>query len=469
MMKRRITGITGMIFMVCVGQNHHIMKPIYIASIWLIAVCIAAACNSSEDNSKERQEYAGNRDTVSQAAGDSTVLPAPFATPSVEHFADVTGWPEGKTPIAPAGFTVSKFADGLENPRWIYVAPNGDIFVCETNGKNDLIKTVKAVVSGKAKAGNVDDNSSANRITVFRETGGTVQKTAFLTGLNHPLGMLVLGNYFYVANNDAVWRFPYKTGDLKINGKGEKILSLPAGPGHWTRNILSSRDGKKIYVAVGSGSNVAEKGMEQEQRRADILEINPDGSGERIYASGLRNPVGMGIAPGTNTLWTAVNERDELGDELVPDYITSVKDGGFYGWPYSYWGQHEDPRMKDKQQPALVQKAIVPDVSAGPHTASLGLVFDEQNQMPGRYSGGAFIGQHGSWNRSQLSGYQVAFVPFKNGRPAGKMEPFLTGFIGNEAERKVYGRPVGVAITQNGDLLVADDASNTIWRVRPGQ
>ena len=228
---------------------------------------------------------------------------------------------------------------------------------------------------------------------------------------------------------------------------------------------MASADGKRIFVTVGSGSNVAEHGMQNEVRRANILEINPDGSNEIVYASGLRNPQGMGFAPGTHTLWVAVNERDELGDDLVTDYITSVQQGGFYGWPYSYWGQHEDPRLKDKQRLDLVKKAIVPDVSMGAHTASLGLAFDEKGVMPGKYKNGVFVGQHGSWNRSCFSGYQVAFVPFKNGKPIGEKTPFLNGFIADEAAKKVYGRPVGVAFTQQGDLLVADDAGNTIWRV----
>jgi glucose/arabinose dehydrogenase len=243
-------------------------------------------------------------------------------------------------------------------------------------------------------------------------------------------------------------------------------LELPAGGynNHWTRNLIAGKDGSKIYVSVGSGSNVAEHGLENEVRRANILEINPDGSGEKIYAGGLRNPVGMAWAPGTNTLWTAVNERDELGDELVPDYITGVKPGDFYGWPFSYFGQHEDPRMKDKQRPDLVKSSIVPDVPLGSHTASLGLAFDEKGAFPPKYKGGAFVGQHGSWNHSKLVGYKVVFVPFSNGRPSGPPEEFLTGFITGK-ENKVYGRPAGVAFTPNGSLLVADDASNTIWRV----
>ena len=278
--------------------------------------------------------------------------------------------------------------------------------------------------------------------------------------------MLVIGDSFYVANTDGLIRYPYKPGNTKITAAGTKILSLPAGGynNHWTRNLIANADNSKIYVSVGSGSNVGENGMEHEVRRANILEINPDGTGETIYASGLRNPVGMAWAPGSSTLWTAVNERDGLGDNLVPDYITSVKKGGFYGWPYSYFGQHEDPRMKGLK-PDLVAKAIVPDVPVGSHTASLGLAFYTGNKFPEKYSNGAFIGQHGSWNRSELSGYKVAFVPFKDGKPSGPLQDFLTGFVANVEKGEVYGRPVGVAVAADGALLVADDVSHTIWRV----
>jgi glucose/arabinose dehydrogenase len=290
----------------------------------------------------------------------------------------------------------------------------------------------------------------------------------FKEKLNQPLGMLILGNSFYVANTDALLRFDYKPGDTKLIGEGQKIVSLPAGGynNHWTRNIISNKEGTKIYISVGSGTNVAEKGMEVEKRRANILEINPDGSGERIYASGLRNPVGMDWAPGTQTLWTAVNERDNLGDDLVPDYLTSVKEGGFYGWPYSYFGQNRDPRMEKDPRPDLVEKAIVPDVSLGAHTASLGLAFYNKLSFPKRYHNGAFIAQHGSWNRSTLVGYKVVFVPFNSGKPSGKPEDFLTGFISDITKDEVHGRPVGIAILNDGSMLVSDDASNIIWRVK---
>jgi glucose/arabinose dehydrogenase len=289
-------------------------------------------------------------------------------------------------------------------------------------------------------------------------------RETFLTGLNQPFGMLMLGNSFYVANTDGLLRFPYQPDQTKMTAAGQKIMNLPAGGynNHWTRNLLASPDGKKIYISVGSGSNVGENGMEHEVRRACILEINPDGTGERVFATGLRNPVGMDWQPTTKTLYTAVNERDELGDDLVPDYLTSVKEGAFYGWPYAYYGQNEDPRRKG-ERPDLVKKTVMPDVPLGAHTASLGLVFYDGTTFPAKYHDGAFIGQHGSWNRSEFSGYKVVFVPFENGKP-GKPEDFLTGFVTGK-DKDVYGRPVGVAVLADGSLLVADDAAGRIWRV----
>jgi glucose/arabinose dehydrogenase len=397
--------------------------------------------------------------TISDQPNDS-LLPAPFATDSVRNYSKVVGWEDGKMPVAPAGFKVTKFADSLQNPRWIYVAHNGDVFVAEASTIKKVKQQAKDLISGKARSGN--NEKSADRITLFRNG----QRYTFLEGLNQPFGMLVLGDKFYVANTDGVKVFPYKTGSTQLTDTGELVLSLPAGGynNHWTRNVITNADSTKLYVSVGSGSNAAEHGIDNEIRRANILQVNPDGTGEKIYASGLRNPVGMGWAPGTNTLWTAVNERDNLGDELVPDYLTSVQEGGFYGWPYSYFGQHEDPRLKG-QRPDLVKQAIVPDMPLGAHTASLGLAFYTGGQFPSKYRGGAFIGQHGSWNRSTLSGYKVVFVPFKDGKPFGPMEDFLTGFMADSSQNEVHGRPVGVAEDREGALLVADDAGNTIWRV----
>ncbi len=408
---------------------------------------------------------------VAVTTADTTLqLPAPYATKSVQHFSNVIGWPAGKTPTAPAGFTVTEFAGNLYSPRWIYIGPNGDVFVAESNTERTGVKTkVVNAITGKDKSEH--SGASPNRIILLRDTnkdGKPDLQETFLTGLNQPFGMLILDNHFYVANTDGLLRYPYKTGQTQLTGAGQKILDLPAGGynNHWTRNLLASPDGSKIFVTVGSGSNVQEHGPDNEVRRANILEINPDGTGERVYASGLRNPVGLAWQPGSRpkpTLFAAVNERDELGDELVPDYMTSVKEGAFYGWPYAYYGANEDPRRKG-ERPDLVKKAVVPDVPLGAHTASLGLAFYDKETYPTKYKNGAFIGQHGSWNRSTFSGYKVVFVPFTDGKP-GKPEDFLTGFIANEKDQTVYGRPVGVTVAPDGALLVADDASDKIWRV----
>jgi glucose/arabinose dehydrogenase len=395
-------------------------------------------------------------------------LPAPFATKSTKNFSKVIGWGD-QMPVAPEGFTISKFADSLQHPRWIYVAENGDVFIAESNTILKGILKFGAKISRKIKTQHIGE--SANRITMFRDSnkdGIVDQRFVFAENLNQPFGRLILGNHFYVGNTDALVRFDYKLGDTKLNSVGTKIVSLPAGKHnrHWARNIITNRAGDKIYIAVGSGTNVAEEGLENEIRRACILEVNVDGSCERIYASGLRNAAGMAWAPGTNTLWTAVNERDELGDELVPDYFTSVKEGGFYGWPFSYFGQHEDPRMKDHQRPDLVSKAIVPDVPLGSHTASLGLVFYTHQTFPAKYHNGAFIAQHGSWNRKELAGYKVIFIPFASGKPSGPQEDFLTGFaVEGSTDSEVRGRPVDVALLADGSMLVTDDVSNTVWKV----
>jgi glucose/arabinose dehydrogenase len=380
---------------------------------------------------------------------DQLRLPAPFATPSVRNTSKVIGWPAGRMPTPAAGFEVNLFAEKLANPRQAYVLPNKDVLIVEaTREWPDR------------------PQKSANRITLFRDTNGDGKpdvREAFLTGLNMPHGLLLLGNWFYVANTDAIMRYPFR-GGIKIDAKGEKILDLPAG-GHYTRNLLADPAGKKIYVAVGSSTNVDEQRIdEKDPRRAAILEINPDGSAMRVFAGGLRNPVGMDWEPRTKILWTVVNERDLLGDDLVPDFLTSVKDGGFYGWPYSYFGQNEDPRKKG-QRADLVAKAIKPDYALGAHTAALGLAFYDGKTFPPRYHGGAFIGMHGSWNRSKMVGYQVAFVPFRNGTPAGPLEDILTGFIADESKFEAYGRPVGVTVAPDGSLLVADDAGGKVWRV----
>jgi glucose/arabinose dehydrogenase len=373
-------------------------------------------------------------------------LPPPFATPSVSNNSKVIGWPKGRMPTPAPGFEVSLFAEDLQNPRLAYVLPNKDILVVEVSNRRQR---------------------SMNGITLFRDTNKDGQpdvREIFLSGLNRPYGMLLLGNWFYVGNTDGVVRYPYRSGQTKIDGKGQKILDLPVG-GHHTRNLIADAAGRKIYVAVGSRSNVDEDGMDaKDARRAAILQVNPDGSGMRVFASGLRNPVGMDWESKTNVLWTVVNERDHLGDDLVPDYLTSVREGAFYGWPYAYFGQNEDPRKKG-QRPDLVARTTMPEYALGSHVAALGLVFYRGNSFPPRYQGGAFIGMHGSWNRSKLVGFKVAFVRFESGKPVGPLEDILTGFIANEKSSEVYGRPVGVTEAPDGSLLVADDAGGKIWRV----
>ena len=434
-------------------------NPFFYTTLFVFSLYFSACASPQQKQQKP---------VVTDVAGENT-LPAPYATKSNKNFSKVIGWKEGETPVAPTGFSVSKFAEGLDNPRWIYAATNGDIFIVESNTVLSGIKRFGASVSRKIKTQNY--GRSANRIRLFRDVdkNGSYEKSyVFAENLNQPLGMLILNNHFYVANTDAVEMYDYKMGDTSLPLEGKRIVSLPAGGynNHWTRNLIANESGTKIYITVGSGSNNGENGMENEVRRANILEINPDGTGERIYAAGLRNPVGLGFEPSKKMLWTAVNERDGLGDDLVPDYATSVKSGAFYGWPYAYFGANADPRMKDDPHTDLVKKTVVPDIALGAHTASLGLAFYTKNNFPVKYRGGMFIGQHGSWNRAQFSGYKVVFVPFSNGKPSGKPEDFLTGFIADQSKDEVHGRPVGVTVINDGSLLVADDASKIVWRVR---
>lgn len=427
------------------------MKLYRIQSLISAALIItAAACGSDEPKTPPIGDAP---DTVATAV-KKVELPVPFTTPSVKNFSKVIGW-SGNTPTVPAGFSITKFADSLNNPRWIYQASNGDIFVAESNSPHSTLEKV----TGQKK--------SADRILLLRDAdknGVADGRSEFLRDLNKPFGMLVLNNQFYVGNTDGVEVFPYKEGDEKIAAKGKYVAKVPEGPRHWTRNIIANKAGSKIYIAVGSGSDHAENGIDKEENRACIIEINPDGSGRRVFAGGLRNPVGMAWYPGSSILWTSVNERDELGDNLVPDYLTSVMDGGFYGWPYSYYGNNKDPRIKE-QRDDLVSKAIVPDISLGNHTASLGLTFYDKDNFGPTFKNGAFIAQHGSWNRSSLSGYKVVFVPFKNGKPSGDAQDFVTGFIANQQNNEVFGRPVGITTLQDGSLLIADDAGGTIWKI----
>jgi len=406
---------------------------------------------------------------VEAGMGPNPRLPAPDKNlvPTV-NIAPAKGWPSGTKPVAARGFTVSAYAVGLDHPRWVYVLPNGDVLVAESDApaKPDDMKGVKGFVMKEVmkKAGS-GARPSANRITLLNGLnvdGSAAIKKVFIANLNSPFGMALVGNYLYVANTDAILRFPYKEGQTEISEAGVKVADLPAGSinHHWTKNIIASPDGRYLYATVGSNSNVGENGMDNEENRACILQVDLATGKSRVYASGLRNPNGMDWQGGQ--LWTVVNERDELGNDLVPDYLTSVKDGGFYGWPYSYFGQHVDERVKEKR-PDLVARAIVPDYALGSHTAPLGLVFYNGKQFPAEYDGGAFIGLHGSWNRKPHSGYKVVFVPFSEGRPSGLPKDFLTGFLSGEGE--AYGRPVGVAVARDGALLVADDVGNTVWRV----
>ncbi|MGX4730574.1 PQQ-dependent sugar dehydrogenase [Pseudomonas corrugata] len=407
---------------------------------------------------------------ASDGTGPSPKLPEPNKTlvPTV-NIAEAVGWPQGAKPTAAEGLKVVAFAEGLDHPRWLYVLPNGDVLVAETNAppKPDDAKGIRGwvmkKVMGRAGAG----VPSPNRITLLRDAdhdGIAETRTVFLENLNSPFGMTLVGNDLYVADTDQLIRFPYKDGDTQIKAQPTKVIDLPGGTinHHWTKNVIASRDGSKLYVTTGSNSNVAENGMEAEEGRAAIWEVDRATGNHRIFASGLRNPNGLAWEPRSGALWTAVNERDEIGSDLVPDYITSVKDGAFYGWPYSYYGQHVDVRV-EPQNPALVAKAIAPDYAVGPHTASLGLTFAEGNALPAPFTEGAFIGQHGSWNRKPHSGYKVIFVPFNSGKPAGKPVDVLTGFL--NADEKAQGRPVGVVIDKQGGLLVADDVGNKVWRV----
>ncbi|WP_434572433.1 PQQ-dependent sugar dehydrogenase [Pseudomonas sp. Z3-8] len=407
---------------------------------------------------------------VSDGTGPSPKLPEPNKTliPTV-NIAEAVGWPDGAKPTPAQGLQVVAFAEGLDHPRWLYILPNGDVLVAETNAppKPDDTQGIRGwvmkKVMGRAGAG----VPSPNRITLLRDAnhdGVAETRTIFLENLNSPFGMTLVGNDLYVADTDRLIRFPYKEGDTQIKAQPTKVVDLPGGTlnHHWTKNVIASRDGSKLYVTTGSNSNVGENGMEAEEGRAAIWEVDRATGTHRIFAAGLRNPNGLAWEPRSGALWTAVNERDEIGSDLVPDYITSVKDGGFYGWPYSYYGQNIDVRV-EPQNPELVAKAIAPDYAVGPHTASLGLSFAEGSQLPAPFTEGAFIGQHGSWNRKPHSGYKVIFVPFSGGKPVGQPVDVLTGFL--NADEKAQGRPVGVVIDKQGGLLVADDVGNKIWRV----
>jgi len=411
---------------------------------------------------------------VADGSGPSPTLPPPRHTPiPTVHIAPSQGWATGATPQAAPGMHAQAFARDLSHPRWLLVLPNGDVLVAETNApaRPDDTIGIKGWFMGLMKQRAGAGMPSANRITLLRDTDGdgvADQRSVLLEGLNAPFGMALVGHDLYVANSDAVLRFPYTTGDTRITVPGTKLLDLPAGTinHHWTKNLIASADGSKLYVTVGSNSNVAERGMEAEFERAAIWEVDTRTGAHRVYASGLRNPNGLAWSAQGTTLWAVVNERDELGSDLVPDYLTSVREGAFYGWPYSYYGQHVDARVTPAR-PDLVARAIAPDYALGPHTASLGLVSSLGSDLAAAFAQGMFIGQHGSWNRRPHSGYKVVFVPFENGRPTGAQPiDVLTGFLSDEGH--AFGRPVGVAIDKRGALLVADDVGNVIWRVSSG-
>jgi glucose/arabinose dehydrogenase len=441
-----------------VGAN---MRNRLFLAMWIgILALPLAAC--------DEQETAA----VEHTFGPSPTLPAPQHSllPTV-NVASAIGWPAGGKPTPAKGMAVNAFATGLDHPRTLYVLPNGDVLVTETNAppKPDDSRGIKGwitkMVMGRAGAG----TASANRITLLRDADGdgvAETKDVFLEGLHSPFGMALVGDDFYVADSDAIMKFPYHAGDTKIAVAGAKLADLPAGTlnHHWTKDLVASPDGSKLYATVGSNSNVGENGIEAETNRAAVLEVDRATGASRVFASGLRNPNGPSWQPQSGALWVTVNERDELGNDLVPDYMTSVRDGGFYGWPYSYYGQHVDTRV-EPQRPDMVAKAIAPDYALGAHTASLGLTFNTGHLFPPEMAGGAFVGQHGSWNRKPRAGYKVIFVPFANGKPAGQPQDVLTGFLNGNGEAQ--GRPVGVKIDKQGALLVADDVGNAVWRVTP--
>jgi glucose/arabinose dehydrogenase len=410
--------------------------------------------------------------TPAQQSGDSPPLPSPrdFLLPpmQVPRFA---GWAQGQTPAVAAGMKIERIADGLLHPRQLYALPNGDILVVESNGPGtEPVTTPKQFIANKVKNNSGKGAKGGNRITLLRRSngaGGEWEKHVFIENLHSPFGVQLIGDTLYVANTDAIVKFPYVPGETRITAPGVELADLPGTiDHHWTKALLARPDGSKLYVGVGSNSNITENGLAVEYRRADVLEVDVATGASRIYASGLRNPTGLQWEPQTGKLWAIVNERDEIGADLVPDYLTSVQEGGFYGWPYSYYGQHVDRRVMP-QRPDLVARAIKPDYALGSHVAALGLLFSGDNALPAKYHGGAFVGEHGSWDRSPLSGYRVSFVAFQQGKPVGVPQPVVTGFHSAD-EKQLYGAPVGLAQDKDGALLIADDVGNAVWRVTAG-
>ncbi|MDU9396162.1 sorbosone dehydrogenase family protein [Pseudomonas sp. zfem003] len=431
------------------------MKALHLLPLSLAVLC--AACG-------ERAAL-----QVADGTGPTPQLPAPNKTlvPTV-NIAPATGWPAGGRPQAAQGTEVKAFAEGLDHPRWLYLLPNGDVLVAESNAPaSDGGFSLKGWIAGKIMEKAGARTPSADRITLLRDTDGdgvADLKTPFLENLHSPFGMALVDDTLYVANADALVKVPYQPGQTRIDATPQQVTDLPAGINHhWTKNVIASRDGTRLYVTVGSNSNVGENGLEMEQGRAAIWEVDRASGTKRLFAGGLRNPNGLAWEPDSGALWTAVNERDEIGSDLVPDYITSVKDGGFYGWPWSYYGQHVDERVQPAN-PEKVASALVPDYALGPHTASLGIAFGRGSALPD-FQNGLFVAQHGSWNRKPHSGYKVIFVPFKDGKPNGQPVDVLTGFL--DADGNAQGRPVDVRLDAQGALLVTDDVGNTVWRVTP--
>jgi glucose/arabinose dehydrogenase len=405
--------------------------------------------------------------------GADPVLPAPhqYLVPPMQVPPGV-GWAQGKTPAVPAELQIRAFATGFEHPRMVYTLPNGDVLVVETNGPEAPIYRPKDYIEGKVKALAGSAAPAGNRIILLRDSNGTGKpdvRTVFIDHLNSPFGVVLVGNDLYVADTDAVLRFTYRSGETRIASPGVKLTDLPAGPidHHWTKSLAVSPDGSRLYVGVGSNSNITENGIAVEEGRATIWEVDRQTGLKRIYASGLRNPTGVAFEPKSGKLWAIVNERDEIGPNLVPDYLTSVHEGAFYGWPYSYFGRHVDIRV-EPQRPDLVAKAIAPDYALSSHVAPLGIAFSQSSSLPARYRSGVFIAEHGSWDRSPLNGYKVVYVPFRAGRPAGPPQDVVTGFLTPD-QRKSQGRPVGLAFDGSGALLIADDVGNTVWRVAAAQ
>ncbi|MEO6688910.1 MAG: sorbosone dehydrogenase family protein [Dokdonella sp.] len=410
-----------------------------------------------------------------QQSGSAPPLPKAqnFLVPPMQ-VPDKAGWAQGQSPKVAAGLKIERIASGLMHPRQLYALPNGDVLVVESNGPgSEPVTTPKQLVAGMIKGNSGKGDKGGNRITLLRKAGGAAggewTKHVFIEHLHSPFGVQLIGDSLYVANTDAIVKFPYQSGETQISASGVAFADLPGTINHhWTKALLASKDGAKLYVGVGSNSNITENGLEVEYRRAAVLEVDVATGSSRIYASGIRNPTGLQWEPQTGKLWAIANERDEIGADLVPDYLTSLQEGGFYGWPYSYYGQNVDDRVVP-QRPDLVAKAIKPDYALGSHVAALGLWFSEtnalpENALPEKYRHGAFVAEHGSWDRSPLSGYAVVHVAFEDGKPVGAPEPVVTGFYSDD-EKQLYGAPVGLAQDQDGALLIADDVGDTVWRV----